>query len=132
MLGRFTGGRQLGASPLGSAKRSDVVAQGTRLDFGVPVALVATLWVAGSAYQEYWLRGAERAVVSAAEALARGAEVPRLKLHEFAHAPDLAGAFGSGFRVSGFDNIGLGFHASYVDGAWQLSCCTQWSEADLP
>jgi hypothetical protein len=115
---------------------------------GVPTALVAAVWIAGSLYREYWLRGAQRAVVSAAQALARGEEVPRLKLHEFAHAPDLAGAFGSGFRVSGFDNIGLGFRAYevklrvangdqydfdayYLDGAWQLSCCTKWSQSEL-
>jgi hypothetical protein len=116
--------------------------------FGIPVALLAVLGVTASVYQEYWLRGAERAVVAAAQGLARGEEVQRLKLAEFVQGPDLAHAFGSGFQVSGFDNIGVGFRAYevklrvangdqynfdayYLDGAWQLSCCTKWSEPEL-
>lgn len=116
---------------------------------GILLALLVVLCGGGSAYEEYWLRGAKQEVVRAAEALARGEAAPRLRLHEFVNAPDLTRAFGSGFSVSGVDNIGLGFRAYeiklrvangdqynfdayYLDGAWQLSCCTKWSPRELP
>ena len=113
------------------------------------VGSLAFVWLAVHAYQEWWVRGAEREVRAAADALAGGVVVPGLELESYSDAAALASAFGSGFRVVGFDNIGLGFRAYevtarvangdlynfdaiYLDGAWHLSCCVERSRSELP
>ena len=115
---------------------------------GATLALAVVL-LAGYAYQNYWLRGAENAVVAAAEALARGNAVPRLQFHDIADRAAISQALASGYRVAGFDNIGLGFRAYevklrvasgdqynfdayHLEGAWHVSCCTHWTPSELP
>ena len=114
-----------------------MAATGTAIRVAMALVLVPVLlFDAGVAYNAYWRHGAKRAVMSAADALAKDRDVPDLALQVDG---SISRGLAAGYQVTGVDNIGLGFRswevmvraaggdqyhfdAYYRDGRWQLEC----------
>jgi hypothetical protein len=113
------------------------------------VALLVILWAGSLAHQEYWIRGARRAVTLAVSEIAAGGDPPNVHFAEFVDRQAMSSAFAGGFEILAFDNIPFGFRdyevkirvangdfynfdAFHRQGAWQLDCCAHWDATEVP
>jgi len=111
--------------------------------------LLVVVWASSFAYQEYWIRGANRAVVAAANQIAVGDDPPNVHFAEIVDRHAMSEALASGFTIAGFDSIAFSlrdyevkvrttdgdqynFDAFQREGTWHLECCGHWKAADLP
>jgi hypothetical protein len=105
----------------------------------VVLGSVALLAFAVKLYASHWQREAGVAVIAGVEALAAGRTLPGLRIVDVARSR-VSASFTSGYSITRYDNIGLGFRAYEVfvrggdgqqyifdaiheSGSWTLDCC---------